>query len=141
MTIPNVNFNDNVTSRILDFSYRGLSNLAGGSLLQCIFLTAILMYMIDRKFIRAAVWSFLAGVLSFFGLIHSTNLGVLYKNTDDGWRFAVGYAIMIVLFMLLEVAQRLRWIEGPETEPDDLSSNENASSNEMQQTDENDTKF
>ncbi|CAF2131389.1 unnamed protein product [Rotaria magnacalcarata] len=105
-TITNVDFTLNVTSQITGFSYSGLSNLAGGSLLQCIFLTTILIYMIDRKFIRAAVWAFFAGLLSIFGLIHSSNVGVLYEKNDEGWRFSVGYATMIGLFMLLEIAQR-----------------------------------
>ncbi|CAF1463901.1 unnamed protein product [Adineta ricciae] len=140
-TAPNVNFAQNVTSRITDFSYRGLSNLAGGSLLQCIFITAIIMYMTDRKFIRGAVWSLLAGLLAFFGLIHSSNVGVLYQKNDDGWRFTVGYGIMILLFILLEIGQRLKWIEGPENEPDDLSSEEWAEWHRLAQHNNNHTRF
>ncbi|CAF0988531.1 unnamed protein product [Rotaria sordida] len=141
VTLPNVDFAQNVTPHITDFSYHGLSNLAGGSLLQCILITAILMYMIDRKFIRGALWSFLAGLLSFFGLIHSSNLGVLYKQTDDGWRFTVGYAMMILLFILCEIAQRWKWIEGPESEPDDLSSEEWHEWNRMQQSNKESQRF
>jgi adenine/guanine/hypoxanthine permease len=115
--------------------------LAGGSLLQCIFLTAILMYMIDRKFIRGAVWSLLAGILSFFGLIHSTSIGVLYRANEDGWRFTVGYAILTVVFVIFEIAQRLKWVEGPETEPDDLSSEEWAEWNRRKQSNENINQF
>ena len=123
-TLPNVQFSTNVTSAITGFSYRGLSNFAGGSLLQSVFTTAIMMYMIDRKFLRAIVWSLLAGFLSFFGLINANSVGVLVKNTDDGWRFAVAYMMLAVFFLLLEVAQRKYWIKGQETEPDDLSSME-----------------
>jgi AGZA family xanthine/uracil permease-like MFS transporter len=124
LTISNVNFANNVTSLITDFSYRGISNLAGGSLLQCILLTAIVMYMIDRKFIRGIVWALIAALLSFFGIIHSSTVGVLYRQTDDGWRFTVAYGMMIVLFIILEIAQRYKFVEGPEEEPDDLSSDE-----------------
>jgi AGZA family xanthine/uracil permease-like MFS transporter len=120
----NVDFTLNVTSRITDFSYRGLANFAGGSLLQCIFITAIMMYMIDRKFIRATIWSLLAGVLSFFGLIHASTLGILYRTTDDGWQFTVAYAMLACLFILFEIAQRRGWVQEPESEPDDLSSEE-----------------
>jgi len=123
-TIPNVDFTQNVTSHILDFSYRGLNNFAGGSLLQCIFLTAIMMYMIDRKFIRAAVWSLLAGLLSFFGLIHASTVGILYRAIDEGWQFTVAYVMLAFVFILFEIAQRRGWIQEPETEPDDLSSEE-----------------
>ncbi len=121
-TLPNVQFSPNVTSAITGFSYRGLINFAGGALLQCVFLTAILMYIIDRKFLRATVWSLLAGFFSFFGLINANSVGVLIKNTDDGWRFTVAYGMLAVLFLGLEVAQRKHWVKEQETEPDDLSS-------------------
>ncbi|UJR30783.1 hypothetical protein I4U23_018303 [Adineta vaga] len=123
-TISNVQFSPNITSAISSFSYRGLINFAGGSQLQCIFITAIMMYMTDRKFIHAAVWSFLAGIFAFFGLINSSNVGILIKNSDDGWRFTISYMLMVILFGCLEYAQRKKWIKEQETEPDDLSSNE-----------------
>lgn len=121
-TIPNVQFSPNVTSAISAFPYRGLVNFAGGALLQCVFLTAILMYIIDRKFLRATIWSLLAGFFSFFGLINSNSVGVLIKKDDDGWRFTVAYGMFAVLFLLLEVAQRRHWVKEQEREPDDLSS-------------------
>jgi len=128
-TVPNVDFIQNVTSHITDFSYRGLSNFAGGSLLQCIFITAIMMYMIDRKFIRALIWALLASLLSFFGLIHASTVGVLYRANEDGWRFSVAYAMLAFVFIIFEIAQRRGWVPGPETEPDDLSSDEWAERN------------
>jgi hypothetical protein len=118
---PNVHFSPNVTSAISSFSYRGLLNFAGGSQLQCIFITAIMMYMTDRKFVRAAVWSFLAGLFAFFGLINSNTVGILVKSSNDAWRFTIGYMSMVILFGLLELAQRKKWIKEQETEPDDLS--------------------
>jgi len=121
-TLPNVDFSSNVSSAISGFSYHGLVNFAGGALLQCIFITAILMYIIDRKFLRAAAWSFFAGFFSFFGLINANTVGILIKKTDDGWRFTVAYGMLIVLFLVLEVGQRYHWIKGQEKEPDDLSS-------------------
>ena len=122
--IPNVDFEKNVTEQISGFSYKGLSNFSGGSLLQCIFITAIFMYMIDRKFIRAIIWSSLAALVSFFGLIHSPSVGVLYRSNDIGWKFTVAYAMLVVLFGLMEIAQRMNWIDQSELEPDDLSSEE-----------------
>ena len=104
--VPNVHFAPNVTSAISIFSYRGLVNFAGGSQLQCVFITAIMMYMTDRKFARAAVWSFLAGLFAFFRLINSNAVGILVKKSDDGWRFTIGYMLMVILFGLLELAQR-----------------------------------
>ena len=123
-TLPGTQFSPNITSSITSFSYRGLVNFAGGSQLQCIFLTALMIYMIDRKFVQAAIWSFLAGVFAFFGLINANSVGLLIKKHDDGWRFTVSYMMFVVLFILLELAQRKKWVKAPETEPDDLSSPE-----------------
>lgn len=121
-TLPNVEFSPNITSAITAFSYRGLVNFAGGALLQSVFITAILMYIIDRKFLRALIWSLLAGFFSFFGLINADSVGILIKKTDDGWRFTVAYTMLAILFLILEILQRKHWIKGQETEPDDLSS-------------------
>jgi len=121
-TIPNVTFSANITSTISSFSYRGLINFAGGSQLQCIFITAIMMFMIDRKFLHAAFWSFLASIFALFGLINAGAVGLLVKKEDDGWRFSTAYLMMTVLFVMLEFAQRRKWVKEQETEPDDLSS-------------------
>lgn len=120
--INGTDFNRNVTGHIAGFSYSGLLNFSGGSLLQCIFITAIFMFMIDRKFLRAAFWSFLGGVFAFFGLINAPGVGVLVHKGDDGWRFTVAYVMMAILFIGFEFAQRMHWVKQPETEPDDLSS-------------------
>ena len=124
LTVDNVQFASNITTRISTFSYQGLVNFAGGSLLQCIFLTAILMYTIDRKFVRAAVWSILSGVLSLFGIIHADSVGVLIKKSDDGWRFSVAYLMLAGVFGIFYLAQRKKWIKAPATEPDEISNNE-----------------
>ena len=114
-------FNEVVSARITGFSYRGLVSFSGGSLLQCIFITAIFMYMIDRKFIRAIVWSLLGSLFALFGLINAPGVGVLTKKNDDGWKFSVAYVMMAVVFAGFEIAQRRQWIKQPETAPDDLS--------------------
>lgn len=120
-TINNTDFDVNVTAFIKGFPYTGLMNFSGGSLLQCIFLTAIFMYMIDRKFVRAAIWSCLAALFAFFGLINAPKVGVLVKSTDDGWKFSVAYLMLAVVFVGFEIAQRKHWVKHPEREPDDLS--------------------
>jgi AGZA family xanthine/uracil permease-like MFS transporter len=119
--INNTKFDPNITTHISGFSYRGLLNFSGGSLLQCIFLTAIFMYMIDRKFIRAAIWSLLAAFFAFFGLINAPGVGVLVKKDDDGWKFTVAYIMLAVFFLGFQFAQKRHWVKQPETEPDDLS--------------------
>lgn len=80
------------------------------------------MFMIDRKLLRVAFWSLLAGFFAFFGLINTSGVGVLVHKDDDGWRFTVAYVMMAILFIGFEVAQRFRWAKQPEPESDDLSS-------------------
>ena len=121
-TVNDTDFDVNITAAIKEFSYSGLLNFSGGSLLQCIFLTAIFMYMIDRKFVRAAIWSCLAALFAFFGLINAPKVGVLVKKDDDGWKFSVAYLMLAVVFVGFEMAQRRKWVKHPEREPDDLSS-------------------
>ncbi len=137
--VNNTEFNQNITAHISGFSYRGLLNFSGGSLLQCIFLTAIFMYMIDRKFIRATVWCLLAAFFAFFGLINAPGVGVLIKQTDDGWKFTTAYAMLAVFFIGFHFAQQRRWVKQPETEPDDLSSFEWAEWNRERLLEENNT--
>ncbi|CAF2496965.1 unnamed protein product [Rotaria sp. Silwood2] len=135
--INDTDFTKNVTAHITGFSYRGLLNFSGGSLLQCIFLTAIFMYMIDRKFIRAAIWCLIAAFFAFFGLINAPGVGVLVKKTDDGWKFTVAYVMMAALFGCFEFAQQKHLVKQPETEPDDLSSLEWAEWNRQRLLEEN----
>lgn len=129
--VNQTNIDQAVTAHISGFSYRGLLNFSGGSLLQCIFITAIFMYMIDRKFVRATIWSLLAAFFAFFGLINAPGVGVLTKKADDGWRFSIAYVMMAILFSCFELAQRQNWVKRPETEPDDLSSVEWAEWNRL----------
>ncbi|CAF1427224.1 unnamed protein product [Adineta steineri] len=127
-------FNQNVSSYITGFSYHGLLNFSGGSLLQCIFLTAIFMYIIDRKFLRAMFWSLLAALFALFGLINASSVGFLIHKNDDGWKFSVGYGMMAILFVCFEFAQRRQWIKQPETEPDEISLNEQSNEEDTNET-------
>ena len=136
-TVNGTDFGRNITSHITGFSYSGLLNFSGGSLLQCIFITAIFMFMIDRKFLQAAFWSTLAAFFAFFGLINAPGVGILVHKDEDGWRFTIAYIMMAVVFIGFEFAQRFRWVKQPETEPDDLSSLEWAEWNRQRLLEEN----
>jgi AGZA family xanthine/uracil permease-like MFS transporter len=56
--------------------YHGLSILGGGSILAGVVLGAITTYIVDRKFMHAAAFSFAGGVLTFFGLMHGEAIGI-----------------------------------------------------------------
>ncbi|CAF1172214.1 unnamed protein product, partial [Didymodactylos carnosus] len=124
-SVANQSFTNEIKAGITGYDYNGLVNFGGGALLQCIFLTVIMMYMIDRKWLSAVLWCVLAAVFAFFGLINSSAVGVLYREKEDtGWKFTTAFGMLAVLFLLFEFLQRKAWMEKPESEPDDLSSPE-----------------
>jgi len=59
--------------------YQGLSILGGGSILAGIVLGAATIYIIDRKFMKAAGFAAAGSVLTFFGLMHGEEVG-LFEN-------------------------------------------------------------
>src|SRR5215472_5056348 len=55
--------------------YEGLKVMGGGSILGGLILGAIAVFVIDRKFARAATFSLVGAVLTFFGFMHGETLG------------------------------------------------------------------
>jgi AGZA family xanthine/uracil permease-like MFS transporter len=56
--------------------YHGMALLGGGAVLAGLILGAIAAFIIDRKFEWAALFASAGAVLSFFGFIHGTALGI-----------------------------------------------------------------
>jgi len=63
--------------------------LGGGAVLAGLILGAIAAFIIDRKFARAALFAAAGAVLSFFGFIHGTSLGI-----GNSAPVALGYLIV-----------------------------------------------
>jgi AGZA family xanthine/uracil permease-like MFS transporter len=63
--------------------------LGGGAVLAGLILGAIAAFIIDRKFDWAALFAAAGAVLSFFGFIHGTSLGI-----GSSVAVAVGYLIV-----------------------------------------------
>jgi AGZA family xanthine/uracil permease-like MFS transporter len=55
--------------------YRGLEVLGGGAILAGLVLGAIGVFIIDRQFMRAALFALAGAVLAFFGFIHGEKIG------------------------------------------------------------------
>jgi len=66
---------------------RGIIVLSQGSLLISMIFAAVMVFMIERKFLKAAQWTFAASVFSFIGLIHT------YRFTDTGVQNGFGNAL------------------------------------------------
>ncbi len=78
MLIQNhTDFNPNTSSYITSFWYCDLVNFSVGSLLQYKFLTAIFIYMIDRNFLQAVIWSLLAAGFVLFDVL---GVGILTQK-------------------------------------------------------------
>jgi len=78
--------------------YKGLGIVGGGSILAGVTLAAIGVYIIDREFVKAALFSVAGAVLTCFGLMHGESIGV-------GRTPLVAAAYMVVAVVLLGCAK------------------------------------
>ena len=87
-----------------NFFIHGMISLERGSLLNSMIIAAIVVFVIEREFCRAALWALLASVLSFFGIIHSYAIAsggiISIFGINCAPQFSIGYAMMGVLFLL-----------------------------------------
>ena len=83
----------------------GLVALSQGFMLTCVIWAAMSAHLIDRQFQRAAVWAMIGSVMAFLGFIHAgsvTPAGGMYDiGLATGWRWAVGYALCALFFLLV----------------------------------------
>jgi AGZA family xanthine/uracil permease-like MFS transporter len=87
--------------------YEGLLKLGEGAVLAGMLLGAIAAFMIDRRFVWAAGYSFLGAALALVGLIHGAKVS-LQPDALQG-KIALGYAFMglvCLAFVALKVPQR-----------------------------------
>ncbi len=86
------------------FYVYGLLALERGFVLTSMILAAIVALVIDRSFVKAALWSTVAALLSFFGIIHSFAIaggGIVNKlGVNVAPHFTVGYLGMGGAFLL-----------------------------------------
>ncbi len=71
--------------------YEGLSVMGGGAIIGGLVLGAIGVFVIDRKFHKAAAFSFAGAVLTFFGFMHGEAIGV-----GESPGVAIGYVAVTV---------------------------------------------
>jgi AGZA family xanthine/uracil permease-like MFS transporter len=81
--------------------YHGMALLGGGAVLAGLILGAIAVFIIDRRFDRAAIYAFAGAILSFFGFIHGTSLGV-----GASTQVAVGYMCLAAICIAIGWRQR-----------------------------------
>jgi AGZA family xanthine/uracil permease-like MFS transporter len=95
---------------IANMTANGIFSMEAGFILISMILAAISVYLIERRFYVAAVWSAVAAVLSFFGIIHAYVIKAGQTVSDvgvgTGRSFAAGYCLMGFVFYLFYFRQR-----------------------------------
>ncbi len=76
---------------------RGVIFLSQGFLLTSMIFAAIMVYMIERKFLKASEWTFAASILSFIGLIHAYRLTETGLQNKFGFTAAPEFGILYLL--------------------------------------------
>jgi AGZA family xanthine/uracil permease-like MFS transporter len=93
-----------------DLYIHGVIALNQGFLLSAMVLAAILVFIIEREFLRAAGWTATAAVLSMVGLIHAYELTPLGVQNKFGFAaapaFGAMYGLSAVLLIFLHFAGR-----------------------------------
>jgi AGZA family xanthine/uracil permease-like MFS transporter len=81
---------------------RGLLTLKSGFMFSAMFLSAIAVFLIEKQFFKAALWSVFASAFSMAGLMHSYSLtpAAVREEIRPGfaWQAAAGYLALAAIF-------------------------------------------
>jgi len=67
---------------------KGIITFSEGPLLSAMFLTSVTVYLIEKDFLKAFYWTIPLIFCSFFGFIHSSEIGL-----GTAGRLSLGYAL------------------------------------------------
>ena len=87
-----------------DLYVYGIISLSQGFMLTCMILSAMMVFVVERQFIKAALWTATASVLSFFGVIHAYVLTPEGVQNKFGFGAAKAYALAYLIAVLLLIA-------------------------------------
>ncbi|MDJ0713852.1 MAG: NCS2 family permease [Prochloraceae cyanobacterium] len=87
----------------------GAFALEQGLVFSATILAAITVYIIEKEFGKAALWSIIAAILSWFGLLHSYQWTIADTVIHLGWGagapWAVSYVLLAILFLYAQWRQ------------------------------------
>jgi AGZA family xanthine/uracil permease-like MFS transporter len=86
-----------------DLYIYGIISLSQGFMLTCMVLSAMMVFVIEREFLKAAIWTSAASVLSFFGFIHAYVLTPAGVQNRFGFGASRSYALAYLISSLLLV--------------------------------------
>jgi len=96
--------------------FHGLEILGGGSILGGLILGAITVFIIDRNFLKAGLFSITGSALTFFGFMHGDRLGIAQSPTVAASYLAVGLVFLAAWKLAASPALEPAAIEEPEEE-------------------------
>jgi AGZA family xanthine/uracil permease-like MFS transporter len=112
LRVGGVTLNIALADKLTDdnFIIRGIVILSQGYLLISMIFAALMVFIIERKFLKAAQWTFAASAFSFIGIIHAyrlTEAGV-QNGFGNSWspKFGLMYAVVGCILLLLHFYQK-----------------------------------
>jgi AGZA family xanthine/uracil permease-like MFS transporter len=87
-----------------DLYLHGIISLSQGFILTSMILSAIMVFVVERQFFNAALWTATAAVLSFFGVIHAYILTPTGVQNKFGFGAAKAYSLAYLIATLLLIA-------------------------------------
>ncbi|TLM68153.1 MAG: NCS2 family permease [Deltaproteobacteria bacterium] len=87
-----------------DLYIYGVIALSQGFMLTCMVLSAIMVFIVERQFFKAALWTLVAALLAFFGVIHAYDLTPAGVQNKFGPGAAADFALAYLGAALLLVA-------------------------------------
>jgi AGZA family xanthine/uracil permease-like MFS transporter len=94
--------------------YSGMAILGSGAVLAGLMLGAIAVFVIDRAYSRAIVYSLISAALAFVGLIHNP-AGLIFQNTATGWTLVAPNQVWIGYLLGAAVIWTVAYREGRAT--------------------------
>ena len=111
-TLPSgvVGYSADVSQYLIDngVMWRGLAEVKSGAIIIGIILGTMTAFIIDKRLDKVAITSLASAVLSFFGFIHTAELGFYIKSP-----FAIGYIIVAIVAYLMHLG-RDKWCDPQE---------------------------
>jgi AGZA family xanthine/uracil permease-like MFS transporter len=86
-----------------DLYIYGIISLSQGFMLSCMILSAIMVFVVERQFFKAAIWTATAAMMSFFGIIHAYLLTPAGVQNRFGFGSANAYAAAYLIAAMLLV--------------------------------------
>jgi adenine/guanine/hypoxanthine permease len=77
--------------------YYGFITLGSADILVSMLLITIVIFAIDKAFLKSAIYAIISGVLAIFGFIHSEHFTLIPNNIPP---VSIGYFIMALIFIL-----------------------------------------